>query len=68
MPLLLARSSSVQHHNNHNIGQKVLAKGMELQAQSKHQHHYRGRSRVPYKIRLAVFLAVVIVFFWWVYS
>jgi hypothetical protein len=58
----------VQHHNNHNIGGKILAKGMESQALSKRQQHYRGRSRVPYKIRLLVFLAIVIVFLWWVYS
>ncbi|MBT4126316.1 MAG: hypothetical protein HOE43_07960 [Chloroflexi bacterium] len=58
----------MQHHNDPNIGGKILAKGMEIDAKSKHQQHYRGRSRVPYKIRLLAFLAIIVVFFWWVYS
>jgi hypothetical protein len=33
----------VQHHNNHDVGGKILVKGMEVQAQSKRNRHYLGR-------------------------
>lgn len=30
----------MQHHNNHDVGGKILVKGMEVQAQSKRNRHY----------------------------
>ncbi len=58
----------MQHHNNHNVGGKILAKGMEVQANSKRQRHYRGRRRSSAKVRLFVLLTILVVFFWWVYG
>jgi hypothetical protein len=58
----------MQGHNNHNVGGKILAKGMEVQARSKHQQHYRGRRRASAKVKLLTLLVIVVAFFWWVYG
>jgi hypothetical protein len=59
----------VQHHNNHNVGGKILAKGMEVQALSKRNRRYaNSRRRVSAKIKLLVMLVILIAFFWWVNS
>ncbi|MBT3995206.1 MAG: hypothetical protein HOF01_05350 [Chloroflexi bacterium] len=59
----------MQHHNNHNVGGKILAKGMEVQALSKRNRRYaNSRRRVSAKIKLLVMLVILIAFFWWVNS
>ena len=58
----------MQHHNDHNVGGKILTKGLEVQAQSKRQRHYRGRRRISSKVNLLTLLLILVVFFWWVYG
>ncbi|MDA0596224.1 MAG: hypothetical protein O2921_01185 [Chloroflexi bacterium] len=59
----------MQHHNNHDVGGKILVKGMEVQAQSKRNRHYaNSRRRVSAKIKLLVMLFILVAFFWWVYG
>lgn len=57
----------MQHHNNHNLGSKIQAEGMRINAQSKRQRHTTSR-RVPSWIKLLVLLAIFVIFFWWIYS
>jgi len=54
----------LNQHGNHNVGGKVLTKGMEIQAQSKRQRHYAGRRRSPRMVRVLVLLAIVAIFLW----
>ncbi len=59
----------MQHHNDPNVGTKIIAKGMEVQARSQQNRHYaNSKGRVSAKIKLLVMLIILVAFFWWVYG
>lgn len=60
----------MQHHSNHNLGSRIQAKGMELQAQSRaNQHRYRKRASVKAKLLgILIMLLPFIAIMWWANS
>jgi hypothetical protein len=57
----------MQHHNNHNLGSRIQAEGMRINAQGKRNRHQHGK-RASMKARLlglASMLALLVALILW---
>ena len=60
----------MQYHDP-NIGARIQAEGMRINAESKigQRHRRRGGSgRIAVLVKLVVMIGLIVAFFWWVFS